>query len=269
MQKKENIAEVKKIIKKFARSHTRSFPWRETSDPYHILVSELMLQQTQTVRVVPKYKTFLDVFPTLDILARAPLSRVLSLWQGLGYNRRARFLHEAAKVMVLNGVPKTIEAFEKLPGIGHYTARAVCAFAYNTYSLFFETNIRTVLIHHFFEGQDKVSDKELLPYLEALVHKKKSRFWYTALMDYGAYLKTVQKSTGHRKSAVYKKQPPLKGSVREVRGFILSFLTESKKSVPLSLFKKKYPNDIRLEKAIRGLEKDKLIKLQKNTVSIV
>jgi A/G-specific adenine glycosylase len=267
-QKKEKINEVRKKIRAFARTHTRVFPWRQTTDPYHILVSELMLQQTQTARVVPKYEAFLKAFPTAKKLASASLSEVLTLWQGLGYNRRARFLQESARVMVEHGAPKTIEEFEALPGVGHYTARAVCAFAYNTYSLFLETNIRTVLIHHFFASKEKVSDKELLPYLEALIDKKEARFWYTALMDYGAHLKTVQKSTGHRKSKGYKKQSPLKGSVREVRGQIIKLLAE-KKSLPLSVLEKKYTNDPRLPKALEGLQKDGLVVVEKRRVRII
>lgn len=267
-QKRKKLAELRKTIKVFARTHTRSFPWRQTTDPYRILVSELMLQQTQTVRVVPKYEAFLKAFPTAKKLASASLSEVLTLWQGLGYNRRARFLQESARVIAEQGSPKTIEDFEALPGVGHYTARAVCAFAYNTYSLFFETNIRTVLIHHFFEGQNKVSDKELVLYLEALIDKKEARFWYTALMDYGAHLKTVQKSTGHRQSTSYQKQKPLKGSVREVRGQIIKLLAE-KKSLSLSTLEKKYLNDSRLSKAIEGLQKDGLVVVERKRVSLV
>jgi len=269
MQKKEKINEIRKKIKTFARTRIRSFPWRETTDPYHILVSELMLQQTQTARVVPKYEAFLQAFPTPQKLAAAPLSGVLTLWQGLGYNRRARFLQDSARVIVERGVPKTIEGFEALPGVGHYTARAVCAFAYNTYSLFFETNIRTVLIHHFFEGQEKVSDKELLPYLEALIDKKESRFWYSALMDYGAHLKTVQKSTGHRQSKSYQKQKPLKGSVREVRGEIIKLLTQKKGVCTLTMLEKKYPDDPRFPKALEGLQKDGLVVVEKKRVKMV
>jgi A/G-specific adenine glycosylase len=267
-QKRKKLAELRKTIKVFARTHTRSFPWRQTTDPYHILVSELMLQQTQTARVVPKYEAFLKAFPTTRKLSVAPLSDVLRLWQGLGYNRRARFLQESARVMAKDGVPKTIEEFEALPGVGHYTARAVCAFAYNTHSLFFETNIRTVLIHHFFQKQEKVSDKDLLPYLEALIDKKEARFWYTVLMDYGAHLKTVQKSTGDRQSKGYKKQKPLKGSVREVRGEIIKLLTENK-SISLSGLEKKYINDARLSKAIEGLQKDGLVVVEKKKVRLM
>jgi A/G-specific adenine glycosylase len=266
---KSDIVKIKTTIKRFFKKHARTFPWRQTTDPYHILVSELMLQQTQTARVIPKYEAFLKAFPTTEKLARASLSEVLTLWQGLGYNRRARFLHEAAKVMALSGIPKTIEEFEMLSGVGHYTARAVCAFAYNTYSLLFETNIRTVLIHHFFPGEWKVSDTDLLPYLEALIDKKQPRFWYSALMDYGAHLKTVQKSTGHRKSSGYKKQPPLKGSVREVRGEIIKLLTQKKGACTLTLLEKKYKGDPRFPKALEGLQKDGLVVVEKKKVRVV
>jgi A/G-specific adenine glycosylase len=268
IQKRKKLVDLRKTIKAFADTQMRSFPWRKTFDPYHILVSEFMLQQTQTTRVVPKYEEFLKAFPSPEKLAAAPLSKVLTLWQGLGYNRRARFLHESSRVIAEHGIPKTIERFEALPGVGHYTARAVCAFAYNTYSLFFETNIRTVLIHHFFEGERKVSDKDLLPYLEALIDKKEPRFWYSALMDYGAYLKTAQRSTRHRQSSSYQKQKPLKGSVREVRGEIIKLLTQ-KRVVLLSTLEKSYLNDIRLQKALEGLQKDGLVVVDKGKVRVV
>jgi len=112
------------------RRHGRhTLPWRTTTNPYRILVSEVMLQQTQVERVIPYYKTFLRAFPTVQTLAQAPLSRVLTLWQGLGYNRRAKMLHEAAKQVVAQyggRMPHDAEALETLRGVGPYTARAVC-----------------------------------------------------------------------------------------------------------------------------------------------
>ena len=144
----------KDTVWKYYREHGRSdLPWRKTTDPYRILVSEVMLQQTQVERVIPYYTRFLKKFPTVRALAKAPLSQVLIAWQGLGYNRRAKMLHEAAKEVVRGHgglFPRTALELEKLPGVGPYTAHAVAAFAYNEDGICIETNIRTAVTHHFF-----------------------------------------------------------------------------------------------------------------------
>jgi A/G-specific adenine glycosylase len=181
-----------------------------------------MLQQTQVDRVVPFYKNFVKKFPTARALARAPLSEALRAWQGLGYNRRAKFLHEAAKAIVKKGAfPKTVETMEELSGVGHYTARAVAAFAFNTPVALLETNVRTVLFHHL-TLPHKVSDKQLLPLVEALLYRSRMtpRDFYSAMMDYGAHLKRAGVRL-NRKSSTYKKQSKFKGSARELRGAIL------------------------------------------------
>lgn len=221
--------------------HTRNgrhdLPWRKTTDPYRILVSEVMLQQTQVERVIPFYREWLKRFPTVRALAASPLGDVLKAWQGLGYNRRAKALWETAKVVVSDHkgtFPTTPEALEKLPGIGPYTARAVCAFAYNTDSIFIETNIRTVIIHHFFTTKTKsrnttiygsVSDKEILNVLEKVYPKGRASEWYAALMDYGSHLKRsgVRLNT---KSTGYTKQSTFSGSSRQARGAILRALSK-------------------------------------------
>jgi A/G-specific adenine glycosylase len=203
-------------------------PWRKTVDPYKILVSEVMLQQTQVERVIPYYKKFLRKFPTVRKLAEAPLSEVLILWQGLGYNRRAKMLHEAAKAVVKEyggSFPKNASELEKLPGIGPYTAGAVAAFAYNQDGIFVETNIRTVVTHHFFLEKDTVLDSDVRKILEDVFPEGCARDWYAALMDYGAHLKR----SGVRinaKAKGYMKQSTFKGSGREVRGAIIRGLSQ-------------------------------------------
>ncbi|MDP3402850.1 MAG: A/G-specific adenine glycosylase, partial [bacterium] len=188
-------------------------------------------QQTQVERVIPFYKAFLNEFPDVRALASAPLSRVLIRWQGLGYNRRAKMLHEAAKAVIKDHVgkmPNSVEALEKLPGVGHYTARAVAAFAYNQDVVFVETNVRTVVTHHFFPNKEKVSDKEILLILEKVFCKGTAREWFSALMDYGAFLKR----SGVRvnlKSKTYTKQSTFVGSGREARGAILRVLSKEPK----------------------------------------
>ena len=134
------IRQLKTFYAKNKRSH---LPWRKTRDPYKILVSEVMLQQTQVERVIPYYTNFLKQFPAPQALAKAPLSQVLVAWQGLGYNRRAKYLQDAAKILAKEGWKG-----QKLPGVGPYTMGAVDAFAFNKPSAFIETNIRTVLFHH-------------------------------------------------------------------------------------------------------------------------
>lgn len=216
------------VLTHYEKHGRHNLPWRKTTNPYRILVSEVMLQQTQVERVVPYYNAFLKAFPNEKALAAAPLSKVLTLWQGLGYNRRAKMLHEAAKTVVREHkgkIPTSIEALEQLPGVGHYTARAVAAFAANTDSIFIETNIRTAITHHFFSDTSAVSDAEVLAILEKAYPEGRAREWYSALMDYGSFLKR----SGVRinaKSKGYTKQKPFAGSKREARGAILRALGE-------------------------------------------
>ncbi|MBJ6798519.1 HhH-GPD family protein [Geomonas propionica] len=205
------------------RRQGRRLPWRETRDPYAILVSEIMLQQTQVDRVRDKYLQFLAVFPTWQELAGAELSRVLSLWQGLGYNRRAVSLQLCAKDVVerfAGTLPREVEHLESLPGIGPYTARAVAAFAFGVATPFIETNIRSVFIHHFFPDSESVRDAQILPLVELALDRDNPRDWYYALMDYGSSLKR-NRANPSRKSAHHVRQSPFRGSNREQRSLIL------------------------------------------------
>ena len=207
------------------RAHGRhSLPWRRTRDSYKVLVSEVMLQQTQVERVIPFYEQFIKQFPTARRLAAAPLSDVLRAWQGLGYNRRAKMLRAAAGELAARKV-RTIPELEALPGVGPYTARAVAAFAWNEEVIFVETNIRTAVIHHFFPKKKKVSDKAVEGILAQALPKGRAREWYSALMDYGAALKRAGISH-NAKSAAYAKQSRFAGSLREARGAILRELAK-------------------------------------------
>jgi A/G-specific adenine glycosylase len=209
-------------------------PWRipalrlegDELDPYPILVSELMLQQTQVARVIPKYEMFMKLFPTVGALADAPLADVLSAWTGLGYNRRAKFLHQAARMVrdEFGGTfPKAAAELVRLPGVGPNTAGAIAAYAYDAPSLYLETNIRTVLIHHFFQDRGDVTDAELMPYLRASLPDENYREWYWALMDYGSYLKATVGNLS-RRSRGYVRQSTFHGSQRQVRGAVLKTL---------------------------------------------
>jgi len=214
----------KDIIWRCYRKHGRDFPWRRTHDPYKILVSEIMLQQTQTSRVEGKYVEFLGRFPNFKSLAKASVSDVLRAWSGLGYNRRALALKKTAEIVVQNyngKLPRDPESLDELPGIGAGTAGAIRAFAFNLPSVFIETNIRRVFIHFFFSKKKKVSDREILELIEMTADKRNSREWYWALMDYGAMLGREQKENPNRKSAHYTKQSKFTGSNRELRGKIL------------------------------------------------
>ena len=222
------------VWKYYLREGRHDLPWRKTHDPYKILVSEIMLQQTQVERVKSFYKDWLEKFPTVEILAQAPLGDVLRAWQGLGYNRRAKMLHDAAKMVVKehNGkVPTSPEDLEQLPGVGPYTARAVAAFSANATVVFIETNLRTVVTHYFFpDATEKVKDTDILAILEkaypkAIEGKSLSREWYAALMDYGAHLKRSGVRINN-KSASYTKQSTFAGSDRQARGAILRELAK-------------------------------------------
>ncbi len=219
----------RKMVWAYAKKNGRNdLPWRKTHDPYRILVSEIMLQQTQVERVVPYFNAWMKKYPNVKKLAQASLSEVLKSWQGLGYNRRGKNLHLAAKALVENDkgkMPSTVSELEKLPGIGPYTARAVLAFAHNQDVIFIETNIRTVITHHFFPKKEKVEDTEIQKILEKVYPEGKAREWYGALMDYGTYLKR----SGVRinaKAKGYKAQAKFSGSDREARGAILKALAK-------------------------------------------
>lgn len=229
---KEALASLRGVVWRYYRKYGRhDLPWRKNNDPYRVLVSEVMLQQTQVDRVIPFYERFLEAFPTPHDLAAAPLSKVLKYWQGLGYNRRAKMLHQAAKDLIgrFEGrFPEKIEDIESLSGVGSYTARAIAAFAFNQDVPVIETNIRTVVIYHFFPGKKKVSDAAIEKILLEVLPKGKSRKWYSALMDYGSHLKRSGVSLNAR-SKRYVRQSKFSGSLREVRGAIIRSLSDGPK----------------------------------------
>lgn len=226
------ITEFQKIVWGFYHKNGRPLPWRKTKNPYKIMVSEIMLQQTQVSRVLQKYPLFIGEFPDLKTLAKAPLSKVLAVWQGMGYNRRALALKRLAEAVLsdFKGVlPKERKALESLPGIGKYTAGAVRAFAFNEPEVFIETNIRRVFIHHFFQDREGIHDFEILPLVEEALSKENPREWYWALMDYGSFL-AKEVENPNRKSRHHVHQKPFKGSHREIRGNLLKFLGVEGKS---------------------------------------
>jgi A/G-specific adenine glycosylase len=217
------IAAFRAMILAHYHEIARLMPWRETRDPYAVMVSEIMLQQTQVERVRLKYGEFLVHFPTLATLASAPLSDVLKVWQGLGYNRRAIYLKRCAEEIVAryDGVfPATVQELQALPGIGPYTARAMAAFAFDVAEPLIETNVRTVYIHFFFHDHDKVSDRDIMPLVAATLDQTNPREWYYALMDYGTMLKQLHPNPGQR-SSHHTRQSSFQGSNRQLRSRIL------------------------------------------------
>lgn len=235
------------FLQRFYNEHKRdTLPWRKTTDPYKILVSEIMLQQTQVSRVLEKYKEFLKKFKTAHKLAQAHLRDVLLVWQGLGYNRRAKFLHLASQKLA-TAHKKNLESYDfytSLPGVGQSTAGAVLAFSKNKPVVFIETNIRTVILHHFFKDKTAVHDKEIYSVLEKLLQKLPTDFsvrdFYYALYDYGSYLKNKlgkEKTTLHTKSKHYTKQSKFEGSKRQLRAFLLKVHLgiEKIENIPMSL----------------------------------
>ncbi|MBH1980643.1 A/G-specific adenine glycosylase [Candidatus Saccharibacteria bacterium] len=247
----------------------RDMPWRRDTHGYYVLVSEIMLQQTQVDRVLPKFEAFILRFPDFQTLAASSLADVLTLWSGLGYNRRAKFLHDAAKTIVAEHtaeLPATYEELVKLPGVGKNTAGALLAYVYNQPVLYIETNVRTVYLHHFFAGRTDVADNSILEKLAATIDTEHPREFYWALMDYGSWLKR----TGVRNNAAskhYRKQTPLTGSVREVRGYILRVLTAGQ--ITLSALQEAADtHDGRFETAYEQLLKEGLIEQSKQSVCL-
>lgn len=236
----------------------RDMPWRETHEPYQILVSEVMLQQTQVSRVIPRFHDFLALFPDVHSLAAAPLRDVIASWSGLGYNRRARFLHETARRVVDEHggrIPKDVGVLQTFPGIGVNTAGSISCFAYNTPVVFIETNIRRAMIYHFFSKNSSqadsqpglwtgdlvaedpgdtwfqprtpeglIDDKMLLPLVEATLDHENPRTWYYALMDYGNALVRYMPNP-NRASRQYVRQSRFEGSRRQVRGRVIRMLS--------------------------------------------
>lgn len=216
------------LVWRFYSEFGRRFPWRETRDTWPVLLSEVMLQQTQTFRVLPKYEAFLEVWPSWKSMACSSLEDVLALWKGLGYPRRALALRKVAVASEQWGweLPNDYDTLLTLPGVGPSTAAAVCAFCYGRPAVYLETNIRRVLLHCFFPGQEQVHDKVLRTLLEALLLDVEDvRAWYYALMDYGVLLKFLIPNA-NRRSAHYAKQSSFKNSNRQIRGLLLLHFSE-------------------------------------------
>lgn len=287
------------------KKEARNLPWRQTHDPYRIWISEIMLQQTQVDRVIPKFEAFLGAFPTVQDLARAPQSKVVKHWQGLGYNRRALYVHAAAKKITneLGGVfPKTTEELQTLPGIGPYTAGAIASFAFHAKEPIVDTNVERVIGRIFigFRNMAKTPKKQYWELMTSLLPSQKN-IWSTnqALMDFGAICCTAKNpdcehcpfqkkcasypdiTSATRQELQYKKQTKEKqyyGKPRRIwRGKILAFLhTQPKGSATIHAIGKAIQQDYSQERSawlrgvVRVLQKDGFVEYDnKNTVRLV
>lgn len=264
------IARFQKSVLEFYAQHARQFAWRYVDDPYKVFVSEVMLQQTQTSRVILKYEEFIATFASFGALAGSPLHAVLSVWQGLGYNRRARYLWQAAQIIDqrYGGVlPADPVLLDELPGIGISTAAAICAFAFNKPTVFIETNIRSVFIHEFFSPSVMVDDTQLIPLIQASLDRENPRRWYYALMDYGVMLKQAI-GNPNRRSLNYTKQGSFVGSNRQVRGAIIRALVAYHHIALSQLAEVVGFAPERVDYALKQLEKEELVLVRNGQVTI-
>jgi A/G-specific adenine glycosylase len=270
------MKKIQKLVLSWYKNHGRQLPWRETKDPYKILVSEIMLQQTQVDRVIPKYYAFLDKFPTPIELAQSSKADVLKLWSGLGYNRRALYLHKCAQE-IKDGFPKDYNQLIKLSGIGPYTASAILSFSFNENITVIDVNIERIFKRIFYNEFDNIQELA-----NTILPLGQTRDWHNALMDIGAQFCKARNpkcencpinaicisandSEKIKKTWKKKKVKPFKESNRIVRGEILKLLTKKEnieiKEVIKHLKEKSINRDKeKFLKIIEELEKDKLLK---------
>ena len=234
--------------------------------PYHILVSEIMLQQTQIPRVLEKFPEFMETFPDWRTLARADTQKLFTVWQGMGYWRRALYLRECANEVAHSyggTLPKDPEVLMTLPGIGPYTSHAISCFAYQNPDAFIDTNIRRVFISFFFPNKSEVSDKEILAIAQEAVWVPNPREWHYALMDYGSIVlgntRTLNKQSRH-----YSRQSKFEGSFRSYRAEVIRYLTQNKNATLGVLDKHLSPSPYKTKEILAALVKDNIIQKKKS-----
>lgn len=223
--RREDIYRFRKKIFTWWAGHKRDLPWRKTDDPYRILVSEIMLQQTQVARVIPKYHEFLRKYPTVSDLAKATSADVLRIWKGLGYNRRALNLKKTAAMIMSSydgKIPENEAELLKLPGMGIYTTRALLVFAFRNDTYCVDTNIRKIIEYTYFHGQ-RQKEPVIADIASQLLPKGRSWDWHQALMDYGAM--KLPKVKNRQPGKPLTKQ--FIGSSRYFRGRVVDFLREA------------------------------------------
>ena len=242
----------------FYKTNKRDFAWRNTIDSYEIVVSEIMLQQTQTQRVAHMYPLFLEKFQTFGALAGAPKQELLASWVGLGYNRRVLALQGIAQWVVAQHqgkLPSDVALLQACKGLGPATSASIVTFAFNMPTVFIETNVRAVFLHIFFNALDEISDKKLYPLVAATVDQINPREWYYALMDYGVFIKKRYKNPS-RKSKHYNVQSKFIGSDRQIRGHIVRVLAQQKQVLVVDVAHELHVAMDRLQAIIGGMERD-------------
>jgi A/G-specific adenine glycosylase len=262
---KTDLQSFKDRVYDYYNTNKRLFVWRNTDNPYYVVVSEIMLQQTQTHRVVEKFDQWISEFPTLESLAKAPQDKVIATWQGLGYNRRALALKQLAERIVQEykgKIPNDPDILVTFKGIGPYTAASICTFAFNRATVFIETNIRAVYIHEFFPEEKEVHDKQLMPLIERTLDKTEPREWYYALMDYGVMLKKTLKNPS-RKSAHHTRQSKFEGSDRQVRGAILKLLISDRSLSEQDFIQSIARDESKIKQILLSLEQEGFIRYNK------
>jgi len=256
-----SVKKFQKTVLDYYQHHGRDLGWRKTSDPYAILVSEIMLQQTQVERVATKFPAFMAAFPDFETLAAASPADILPVWQGMGYNRRAIALQKCARIVTeeySGRLPPDPDILETFPGIGRATASSICAFAFGMPVVFIETNIRRVFIHYFFRDATRIDDRDILPLVEKTLFRKDPRTWYNALMDLGTDLRSVTENP-NRRSRKYTLQTAFEGSDRKIRGEILRMLL-ARKRVMHGDIAYRYPGEPeRIERILGALEREGFI----------
>jgi A/G-specific adenine glycosylase len=265
------VDEFREMVLAFYREHKRPMAWRDTTDPYRILVSEIMLQQTQVERVAIKYPEFIARFPDFATLAQATPADLLPVWQGMGYNRRAIALRNCAERVMgeYDGIlPRDVDTLATFPGIGKATASSIAAFAFNLPVVFIETNIRRVFIHYFFHDGEIVSDGDILPLVSRALDQKNPREWYWALMDLGTNLKKSVPNP-NRRSTGYTKQSAFEGSDRKIRGEILRMLVKGKTMTADQITRECVVDEDRVKKILMALASEGFIRENAKNYEIV
>lgn len=255
------ITEFRKKIYDYYKQHKRPMPWRNCDNPYYVVISELMLQQTQVPRVLQKFPEFITAFPDFSALARAPMKDVITMWQGMGYNRRAKYLKQIAeKVVGEYGsiLPSDSSILETFPGIGPATAGSIAAFAYNTPTIFIETNIRRVHLHFFFPETKDVHDKEIKQVVEQTLDRKQPREWYYALMDYGTMM-MKSLDNPNKRSKHYSLQSRFEGSDRQIRGRVLKVLVSQQNVTKEQFLRLLHDEEERVSQILDKMEQEGMI----------
>ncbi|MCH7699251.1 MAG: A/G-specific adenine glycosylase [Chloroflexi bacterium] len=246
---KDESPQLRSALLAWHRRNALRAPWRETGDPYHVLVAAVMAQQTQMSRVLLKFDEFISAFPTIERLAGARTARVLRVWEGMGYNLRALRLHRAAKLIVrMGGFPRTATELEQIEGIGPFTAAIISSFAFREPAAAVDTNVRRVIARLSGDVDVTLTDRDVQPAADVLISRRAPARWNQAIMDLGgrvcvsrspkcdvcpiarwcrsraAFDKSPRKVAERRAS--YKPQPKFEGSRRYHRGRIVQALRE-------------------------------------------